>query len=328
MLSCCPVAKNNFDILRILLATVVFYFHMGVEIQNKFLISFPGGLAVHCFFVISGYLIVKSYLKRKELTHYIKSRFLRIYPLYVIVILSAFIFGYFNYSGNLSSYLSDGAFKYLVFNLLFANFLQPTLPELFDTNYQSFVNASLWTIKIEVMFYICVPIIYGVLSKKIDNKKITVIIAFLSVVCFYFVNYLISNHGFPESINRQLPSMLIFFMLGAYWNFSEPKFLDKRYLLLLVPSVIFLQNLFVIYAISVSFIVYILVFKLKPITVSSRIGDISYGIYIWHFPILQTLIMYGVFESLALGFITSTVLVFLFAMLSWHLLESRLVKRN
>ncbi|WP_305405900.1 acyltransferase family protein [Photobacterium leiognathi] len=322
------MVKNNFDILRILLAVLVFYFHMGIETQNEYLMYVPGGVAVHCFFVISGYLIVKSYLKRKPLSTYVKSRFLRIYPLYFIVITTAFIFGYLHYSDSFTSYLNNGAAKYLASNYLLANFLQPTLPGLFEHNFQPFVNAALWTIKIEVMFYVCVPIIYGVLNKKLDSKKLTILLGVLSVCCFYLVQYLIKYHGLPASINRQLPSMLVFFMLGAYWNFAEPKFLKPWHLLLLIPTVLFLQSWFVIYAFAVSFMVYVIVFKLKPITVSKRIGDISYGIYIWHFPILQTLIMYGFFENIYKGAAIATALVFLFAMVSWHCIESKLVVRH
>ncbi|MCG3864986.1 MULTISPECIES: acyltransferase [unclassified Photobacterium] len=322
------MVKNNFDILRILLAVLVFYFHIGIETQNEYLMYVPGGLAVHCFFVISGYLIVKSYLKRKHLPTYVKSRFLRIYPLYFIVITTAFIFGYCHYSDSFIDYLSNGAGKYLASNYLLVNFLQPTLPGLFENNFQPFVNASLWTIKIEVMFYVCVPIIYGVLNKKLDNKKLTVLLGLASVCCFYTVQYLIKHHEVPASINRQLPSMLVFFMLGAYWNFAEPKFLKAWHLLILLPVVLFLQNWFVIYAFAVSFIVYVIVFKLKLITISKRIGDISYGIYIWHFPILQTLIMYGFFKNIYQGAAIATVLVFSFAMLSWHFIESKLVARH
>lgn len=249
---------------------------------------------------------------KKHLSTYVKSRFLRIYPLYFIVITTAFIFGYLHYSDSFASYLDNGAAKYLASNYLLANFLQPTLPGLFEHNFQPFVNASLWTIKIEVMFYVCVPIIYGLLNKKLDNKKLTIVLGVLSVGCFYLVQYLIEYHGLPASINRQLPSMLVFFMLGAYWNFSEPKFLKPWHLLLLNPAILFLQSWFVIYAFAVS----------------KRIGDISYGIYIWHFPILQTLIMYGFFENIYEGAAIATVLVFSFAMFSWHFIESKLVVRH
>ncbi|PSV25354.1 acyltransferase [Photobacterium sp. GB-72] len=322
------MVKNNFDVLRIFLAVLVFYFHIGIETQNEYLMYVPGGLAVHCFFVISGYLIVKSYLKRKSLSTYVKSRFLRIYPLYFIVITTAFIFGYFHYSGSFIDDINNGAGKYLASNYVFANFLHPTLPGLFENNFQPFVNAALWTIKIEVMFYICVPIIYGVLNKKLDNKKLTILLGLVSICCFYTVQYFIEYHGLPASINRQLPSMLVFFMLGAYWNFAEPKFLRLWHLLILIPIVFFLQSWFVIYAFAVSFIVYVIVFKLKPIAVSKRIGDISYGIYIWHFPILQTLIMYGFFKNIYQGTAIATVLVFSFAMISWHFIESKLVVRH
>ncbi|MGC6756738.1 acyltransferase family protein, partial [Escherichia coli] len=66
-------------------------------------------MAVKCFFVISGYLISKSYLKNNNLYDYSKSRFLRIYPLYFLCVTSCFFIGMFMYSSGAMAYLHDGA---------------------------------------------------------------------------------------------------------------------------------------------------------------------------------------------------------------------------
>lgn len=321
------MVKNNFDIIRILLAVMVFYFHMGILASNDFLSLFPGTFAVECFFVISGYLIVKSYVRRKDIWFYTKSRFLRIYPLYFLIITLFFIIGYLNYSSNFTDYINDGAGKYLVYNYVFANFLQPSLPELFSDNIKNVVNGSLWTIKIEVMFYLSVPIIYGFFTRYINEKSLTVLLAVSSVIFYYVMGHFVDEYGLNKSLNNQLPSVMVFFMVGAFFNFYTPKFLNAYYLLAVFPLLYLFHDIYLIYPILVGTLVYIASFHVKPIGVSKRIGDLSYGIYIWHFPILQLVILFGFFDNLLIGALLSSILVFTSAFLSWHLLESKLIRK-
>ncbi|MCL1057883.1 acyltransferase [Shewanella gelidimarina] len=320
--------KNNFDILRILLATIVFYMHMGALVGIDTLSKLPGTFAVQCFFVVSGYLIVKSYLRNMDVKNYIKSRFFRIYPLYFIVITLSFIIGYINYSQSFGNYIDDGALKYLISNYFLANFLAPSLPELFTNNpYSIAVNGVLWTIKVEVMFYISVPIIYGFFSKYLSNKSLTITLAIISVCCHYAIGYLIEYHGFNHSLNNQLPSMMIFFMVGALFNFVDLSFFKVKHLTLVIPLLFLFEHFYLLNGILIGIFVYIVVNVIKPIKVSEKVGDISYGIYIWHFPVIQISIMYGLFENIYIGFVASSVVVMFMALCSWHFIESKLIHK-
>ncbi|WP_232615707.1 acyltransferase family protein [Photobacterium carnosum] len=177
--------QNNFNLLRLLLAIMVVFYHIGVLANIDYLLIFSGSFAVKCFFVISGYLITKSYFKNKDLKVYIKSRFMRIYPLYFTVIMVSFFTGLFLTTSSIDDYLSGGV-KYLLSNLLFFNYLQPSLPGVFSgIGYHNSINGSLWTIKIEVMFYISVPIIYGYLHKFYSKEKLTIAFYMLSLILFY-----------------------------------------------------------------------------------------------------------------------------------------------
>lgn len=321
------MAKNNFDILRITLSLVVFYMHMGNLANIELLSKLPGGLAVKCFFVVSGYLIVKSYLRNGNIQTYSKARFLRVYPLYFIVVSLCFLLGYLNYSYSFYEYLNEGALKYLLSNYFLSNFLAPSLPDMFVHNTHTAVNGALWTIKVEVMFYISVPLIYGYLNKYVGNKKITVIIAILSTIFYYLLSYLIEKYSFPHSLNNQLPSLMVFFMVGSLFNFVNVSFLKVRHLLLVIPLLFLFKDVYLLYAILVGAFVYIVANVVKPIKVSNKIGDLSYGIYIWHFPVLQFFVMYGFFSNIYVGFIGASTVVLLMAFGSWHLVESKLIHR-
>lgn len=315
--------------LRLALALTVMFFHIGGLTGNEFLKLAPGDLAVKCFFVISGYLISKSYLKNNNLYDYSKSRFLRIYPLYFLCVTSCFFIGMFMYSSGAMEYLQDGAAKYLVANLAFLNFIQPDLPGLFAHNLKnSAVNGSLWTIKIEVMFYISVPIIYGVIAKVFGNKMTVVVIAFVSLISAITIEFIVDKYGLSESLKNQLPSLMIFFMVGAALNFFTPSFLNVKYLPLLIIALYFCDSHIigmVIYPFVVASFVYIIAFKTKPISIHDKIGDLSYGIYIFHYPVIQFMYHFGVYDNFYIGFVLTIVTVLVMAFASWHLMEKRLI---
>ena len=319
--------KNNFDILRIVLATTVFYAHMGALAGIDLLKNLPSGIAVQGFFIVSGYLIVKSYLRNSNITTYIKSRFFRIYPLMFVVISFCFIIGYLNYPSSFYDYMNDGALKYLISNYSFANFLAPSLPGMFTENEITAVNGSLWTLKVEVMFYISVPIIYGFFNRYINNHALTILIAVISIASHYLIGYLVEKHGFSSSLHNQIPSMMLFFMVGAMFNFANLEFLKGHHLIFLIPLLFLFKDIYILSALLVGAFVYIIAFSIKPVKVSNKIGDVSYGIYIWHFPIIQIYVMYGFFENIYIGFVLSTITVALMATCSWHFIESKLIHK-
>ncbi|CAQ76622.1 acetyltransferase (plasmid) [Aliivibrio salmonicida LFI1238] len=318
--------KNNFDILRIVLALIVMLFHIGGLANIPVLTFFPGGLAVKCFFVISGFLITKSYLKNNGIKTYIKSRFMRVYPLYFVVIITSFLIGLVITSYDYHTYLVE-SLRYLASNLVFLNFLQPTLPGVFtDIGNHSAVNGSLWTIKVEVMFYISIPIIYGFFTKFFSKEKLTILIFILSVSCFYVLSYIINEYGLNKSVNNQLPSLMSYFMVGAYLSFVG---LNSKYIKgLLLPSLLGIYSSIELFMpLSVGILTAYLAFYTPQIKVDKKVGDLSYGIYIWHFPVIQLYLYLGLFSSPLLGVFMVTLTVGALAYISWHYLENRIIHR-
>lgn len=71
----------------------------------------------------------------------------RLYQLYILVVFSCFILLFAISTYNLSDHIFKGGISYLLSNVLFLNFLEPSLPGVFEVrNVMSTVNGSLWTL--------------------------------------------------------------------------------------------------------------------------------------------------------------------------------------
>jgi len=328
--------KNNFDGVRITLALIVVFAHLAALSQaadfKYFEDIFDSNFAVKGFFAISGFLVTKSYLSSRSTLEYAEKRLRRIYPAYTTAIVLCLVIGFFATTLNTSDFLkSPQTLKYILANLTFLNFLQPTLPAVFETNPTQALNGALWTIKVEVMLYFCIPaLIY--FFKRVGSSTTTVFIFFLSVAWVYFFTFQYSGSK-GEEIARQFPGQLSYFALGAFFAVNEKAIANIRVIALVSLLALFMTNnplvKLVIDPITYSSIViYLSIAAFKSLNLG-KYGDISYGIYLYHFPIIQALIFLGAFEAnVWIGFITTFVITLITALASWHFIEKKLLKRT
>lgn len=333
--------QNNFDIFRIYLALVVFFAHYSILTQTpayfptNFFI-FNSTFAVNCFFIVSGYLITKSWIKRPDIRQYSSSRIKRILPLYFLVVCSSFILGIFTTSLPPSQFFQTGGIHYLLFNLVFLNFLHPDMPGLFTHNPVHAVNGSLWTIKLEVAFYLLVPIIYSITQTKKSRFYITVILFILSLIAAYLTNYFVHKLHLPNQLTYQIQSYFCYFMAGAIFNFISPT--KKTMVVLFISSILYFClypnwedlrgiNLFSSTATAV-FVITICEYIKPSISVPNKVGDISYGIYALHFPIIQFLIQFRIIQNDFLSMLLTLFIVLILSLLSWHLFEKKILSSN
>jgi len=145
--------SNNFDLLRLIFAITVAIVHLAVltkiEVLNKLLWFLSSEVSVDSFFVISGFLIFKSFDSSSSLKNYASKRIRRIFPGYSAVVVLCAFFMFFVSTKGAAEYFTIDFLKYIFFNLLTLNFIQPTLPGVFNTNSLPIINGALWTIKIE-----------------------------------------------------------------------------------------------------------------------------------------------------------------------------------
>jgi len=156
--------KNNFDHIRLFLALAVFLYHVSelTKIADfQFFNNFVNAeIAVHAFFIVSGFLIFMSYERSSSLKRYFTKRFKRIAPGYITVILLSFLLLSLLSTLPIRDYFtSPESAKFLLANLTTLNFLHPALPGVFEGHSYTAVNGALWTIKVEVVFCLTVPLI-------------------------------------------------------------------------------------------------------------------------------------------------------------------------
>jgi len=150
--------SNNFDFVRLLAATLVFLSHQHVLTGHGELLLLPGlsagAVGVGVFFAVSGFLVTQSWMRDPHLVRFAVKRLLRIWPgLAVAVFLTVFVVGSAATSLPLGDFLSSRA-TYDYFNILRFK-IYYVLPGVFEGNpYPRGVNGSLWTIPIEVQWYV------------------------------------------------------------------------------------------------------------------------------------------------------------------------------
>ena len=336
------VKPNNFDFLMFVFACTVALVHLhtlsGLAAFEFLPALLSSALAVKAFFVVSGFLIVMSCERSSSLGRYASKRFKRIYPAYALVIvLSALALSAVS-TQSAGAYFS-GALRYVAANLVFANFLQPTLPGVFDGNPLQAVNGALWTLKIEVMFYASVPLLV-LLIRRFSAFSVLLAVYVLSSAYLAVTAHLASTGSqLWLELNRQLPGQLVYFVSGALFYY-HPQLLQtpkSRWLAAALAVAVLAGRQQAVVALREPLAVATLVMcaawaapqgGLIRLDRFGLYGDFSYGIYIVHFPIIQLLTGSSLRSSPAYFAATAIVLIGLAAAASWFGVERRFLVRS
>jgi peptidoglycan/LPS O-acetylase OafA/YrhL len=318
--------NNNFDLLRMVFASMVVLYHCHDLSLNPSYFWIPyvtsSRLAVEGFFAMSGCLIVGSYDRSPALGSYLEKRARRLLPAYWAALLFTLILALLMSRLSVPVLLrSTSTYAYILANLTFLNFLHPVLPGLFVHNpVLPAVNGALWTIKVEVMFYLLVPAIVAC-GRRFGHCQTLSGIFVLSVG--YRVIFSQLHH---PSMALQLPGQLCFFVIGSLTYHYYPWFRRRRHWMWTVALVSYLLSLYLGWiafrAIGVGLGVMCLGLLLPCLRGPTKYGDFSYGTYVFHFPVIQAFISRGIVNAVpfvALGLICLT--TGCLAIASWFLVE-------
>lgn len=326
---------NNIRLLRLLLAFTVMSRHLIAITGNIKVVSIEAlsflNFSVTAFFIISGMLVYGGFQANERVAEYFKRRFLRIGPAYFFVILFFSVFLFFFSRQNFSAYFfSKGFFEYLAANLSFMNFIQPCINDVFSSENHKLcaVNGSLWTMKIEVGFYIILPVLYFLFfknkSKKIQNLWLLVFFIVSAAYYVYFNTIYVNN-----VLERQLPGAFRYFAVGIFF-FLNYNFVKKNIVVLFIGAMTlmyserYLVGTGIFHSVVIGLGVFFTAFVLPKFKVNDWLKkyDLSYGIYLFHFPVIQILISLGLFEkNYALATVLLLGIVLICSVFCWKFLE-------
>jgi len=333
---------NNFDLLRLLAALQVAVVHsIGflkptgyfARLLEAGLDRFPG---VPIFFVISGVLISKSYERSDSLRDYLRNRCLRIFPaLWVCLVVGVAVIlalgvGSF---GRITTpdWLLWWARQMSIFQGFKPAFLEPLSTGL---------NGSLWTIPVELEFYIVLPALYGILRlrRRLGNMRLLAIaLASLAVQLL-----IVSGH---RSVGQARAYSLLQVTLAPYlWMFLAGLSIQRNwstvrgwlvgrahwwglgYLLLCVAAGWLRvgtggNNMSPVFLLPLAGLIVSLAMSAPQL--SDRIlrhHDVSYGLYLYHMLVINLLV--GLAAPSGWASIAAAIIVSLgLAALSWTLIE-------
>ena len=191
--------------MRLFAALMVIYSHSfalyGKKIPAPLAGQSYGSLAVYIFFTISGFLICKSWSNDPNLKRYLIRRGLRIFPgLISAVIFTALVVGSLATTLPILAYITNNlTWKYIENNILMIS-SQHELPGVFENNpFANAANASLWTLRYEILMYLLLSIIGFIANEKKLKWLCLIVLLFFSAswifnelkfkIAFFFGRY-------------------------------------------------------------------------------------------------------------------------------------------
>jgi peptidoglycan/LPS O-acetylase OafA/YrhL len=334
---------NNFNLIRFLAASLVLISHsypiiLGLGAQEPLVQSLGislGSIAVDVFFIASGFFIAASFNYKSSLKSFVMARLLRIYPaLIVTVLLSTFVLGLYFTSLTFNEYLSNNqTYRYLLKNITLISGVEYYLPEVFKQNpYPNAVNGSLWTLPYEIKMY-CFMMMFISLFSLIERKMKSAGLAgvlIIGLTFFALITYIL-NHFYSFYEGQSLKLFTMFFMGSAFFYLKERVSIRSKFgipvIIAFGIAMLSKDIFFVIYTLLLPYLVFYLAYiPAGKIRSFNKLGDYSYGIYIYAFPIQQMVAALipncGIYQMISLSFLGTIIMAYL----SWHLIEERALK--
>src|SRR5215467_440693 len=296
--------RNNFDALRLVAAVSVVFSHSFLIAEgtqdHEWLIwltdnqSILGLVGVFVFFAVSGFLVTQSFEQTGDLWRFLAKRALRIFPgLFVATLLSAFVLGPLVTTLPLGAYLSRvEPYQYVIGNTL----LDQTVHELpgvaFVNNPVGLeINGSLWTLRLEFAMYLMV-LVLGVL-RLLTVRSALLLIAF-GMICLRFdMLDELEKWGWFFQLLSGWGWLVGFFAAGmVLYKLRDTRIFDGRIALLALAGLILsvpLRQFLVLFPIFGCYLaLWLALTQRLPILPAARFGDLSYGIYIYGWPVEET----------------------------------------
>ena len=317
---------NNFNLIRFCAATAVLVSHawpvaLGpaqIEPLKAALGHSLGQLALYVFFALSGFFITASFERSQSAAVFITARAARLFPcLAVSLVFVACVMGPLVTGLPVSDYWSDPETGMFFFRNIGLIWPQYTLPGVFADNPYPKVEGAIWTLSHEVACYFIVLVlgVTGLLASRVSLMCMLVLyIAFYAAPVDF-------HHRVVQFQWLSLPFVVgvMFWKLRRWINLSLPVLVGLSMLAYLGHNTAFSYPLLIL---ALSYGVFWLGYAPSGrVRQFNRLGDYSYGIYIYAFPLQGLAVWLWGAGSPGGNILLSFPMVLICAVISWHWVE-------
>ncbi len=343
---------NFFTPIRLLFALMVLVGHafvvtLGFEGSEPALFYHyrPSYLAVNMFFIASGFLVTRSMLFRGDIVEYGSARFLRIFPALIIhVLFVMFLIGPFVTNVPWAQFFTDPQFWTQPFQVLTFAETKMVMPGTFATNYEQFGSSTLWTLRYEVLAYIGTAAAFALGLLKHKWLLIAQFVVFaIAWPVVHLTGYFESLPGTFQAILRfglayglgaalyAVKDRISFHILGVFILGLIASLFGFPYLEYLETGQITVAaSLFEIFTVIwLGYLVFWMAYvKIPFFNPLKKLSDTSYGIYIYHWVILQTVYYFipGINAWTLMAIALPIILAISWA--SWHWVEKPMLTKK
>lgn len=336
--------SNNFDLVRLFAALQVALLHSVEHLKapvhwpvvDAVLSIFPG---VPIFFFVSGFLISNSYDRNPSLRDFALNRCLRIYPALIVCfavsVLSVALTGYFRgiriEAGQIAVWAAA--------QVSFAQFYNPQFMRHYGVGV---LNGSMWTICVELQFYVLTPVVHRLCARHKSSFAVNILIlgmigVFLAANRGYFSQEFMQRESFAyKLLGVSFVPWFYMFLAGVFVQKNFDVFrgiLSGRFAVVLPAYVAFAALAEIYGGMGGGNEIGPLLFAALTATVFTgafswdglsdrllRRNDISYGVYIYHMPIVNLLLTMGYGGSIS-GLCLAMFAIVPCALASWTAIE-------
>ena len=295
---------NNFNILRFVAAFFVIVGHMYYIMGSVPFVVYGQAVStigVKILFLLSGYFITLSYLSDNGRHHIIKyaiKRTFRIFPALIFVVIACMLAGALVSTLPLGEYFGSTQFwKYLDNIRMYPRY---ALPGVFTDNpYPSAVNGSLWTMPVELFMYVCVPLfcLFHRCLCRIPGGGIGILFGLITLLSLVLPFMGIKRAVLYGTDWCAALAILPYYLAGcAYAHFRRYRHLWNLQLAAFLMFLLGCTSLGqpaneILFLLIFSYFIFSFGCSEKPFFASCfKKYDLSYGMYLWGFPVQQMLV--------------------------------------